>query len=82
MCFYYMCDGHFSPLGHYVTAHSLLDRLLEKGWVSEDDMANPEQYKSDDYLQVSPEELLGPEAMDTIYNWARVYEGGSRASER
>ncbi len=80
--FYYMCDGHFSPLGHYVTAHSLLDRLLEKGWVSEDDMANPEQYKSDDYLQVSPEELLGPEAMDTIYNWARVYEGGSRASER
>jgi hypothetical protein len=80
--FYYMCDGHFSPLGHYVVAHSLLDRLLEKGWVSEDDMANPEQYKSDDYLQVSPEELLGPEAMDTIYNWARVYEGGSRASER
>ena len=80
--FYYRCDGHFSPVGHYVAGHSLLDWLLEQGWVSADDIANPEQYKSDDYLQVGPEELLGPEAMDTIYNWAKVYEGGSRASER
>jgi hypothetical protein len=78
--FYYMCDGHFSPVGHYVTGLSLLDFLLRKGWVSSASVANPEQYETDSYMQLSPAELLGTEAFDSIYGWAKVYEGGSEAN--
>jgi|GEM_PF-2812089 len=78
--FYYMCDGHFSPVGHYVVGHSLLGLLLRKGWVSPATVVSPEQYETDSYMQLSPAELLGTDAFDSIYGWAKVYEGSSDAA--
>jgi len=79
--FSFVCDGHFSPVGHYVVSNTFAKWLLDSGWVSTDDLANPEVYTDDKFLDVSPSELLGDEAYSEVFNWRGVYTGNSDAGE-
>ncbi len=77
--FYFMCDGHFNPLGHYLTAHSLLGRLITEQWLKPDNLSMPERYQNGAFMDLTPEQLLGEEAFGTVYGWRKTYRGNSDA---
>ena len=70
--FNFYCDGHYNPVGHYLAANGLAEYLLQQGLVDEKAIR-----RNPDYLDKSPEELLGPEAYKAIFVEGNVYTGNS-----
>lgn len=69
--FAFHCDGHWNPLGHYIAAHALTEHLAAQGII------DSARRNRTDFMNYSPEELLGEHALGAIYGWAKVYRGDS-----
>jgi hypothetical protein len=59
--FYYRCDGHWNPLGHFLAANMIADHLIERGLVR----GNREAMKRN--LTRSPKDILSVEGYQQIY---------------
>jgi hypothetical protein len=72
--FYYRCDGHLNPLGHFLAANVVAKHLLDH-----DDMLFNESTKAkvrsvvSRNLNLNPEEILSPEGYHQIYISGRFY---------
>lgn len=69
--FHFRCDGHWSPLGHYIAAQRLTEHLTEQGILKDGQRNNAA------YMERSPQDLLGTAAVDSIFGWGKTYLGGS-----
>ncbi|MGI9308069.1 MAG: SGNH/GDSL hydrolase family protein [Gammaproteobacteria bacterium] len=69
---YFRCDGHWNPVGHYIAAQTLISYLEQQGLVSR---KNPDQ--ANNYMESSPQTLLGEDAANAIYTWGGNYTGQS-----
>ena len=66
--FFYRCDGHWNPLGHFIASNVIVKYLLENKLLKgEPDLSG----KVDKMLSMSPEEILGKKA------YAQIFEGGA-----
>jgi hypothetical protein len=72
--FYYRCDGHLNPLGHFLAANLVVRYLLDH-----DDMLMNESAKKairsavERNVKLSPHEILSQEGYDQIYKTGRFY---------
>lgn len=68
--FYFRCDGHWNPLGHYIAARSFVEFMQEHGMIENDDI--DEEWTADEinHLLKSPKAVLGSEV------WEQIYDGG------
>jgi len=75
--FWYICDAHWSPLGHFVAANLVARMLLDHDAISTDARQKSALYaKIEKNLDLSPMDILGREAYNQIYNKG-VYLGSS-----
>jgi hypothetical protein len=75
--FGYGCDGHWSPLGHYLAALLVADYLLDAGLSGLDGAAREAASRRvKDLLQRTPREVLGSAGYAAIFDAGR-YRGGS-----
>ena len=75
--FWYLCDAHWSPLGHFLAANWVAKMLLDNNAIPTDPHQKARFYsKIDKNLSLSPMDILGPEAYNQIYNKG-VYRGSS-----
>jgi len=70
--FYFRCDGHWNPLAHYLAAQSLVEHLRDGGVIDASALSLDAEY-----LDRSPQELLGDDGIAAIYGWGEKYTGGS-----
>jgi hypothetical protein len=75
--FWYVCDAHWSPLGHFLAANWVAKMLLDNDAI----LADPQQRatlngKIAKNLSLSPMDILGAKAYNEIYNKG-VYLGSS-----
>jgi len=69
--FAFHCDGHWNPIGHYLAAHTLAEHLAAQGIIDSG------RRNRTDFMDYSPEQLLGEHALWTIFGWLKVYRGDS-----
>lgn len=75
--FWYVCDAHWSPLGHFIAANVVAQALLDRGAIDV-----PENEKNVMYsnihrnLNLSPLDILGEAAYNEIYGHG-MYRGAS-----
>jgi hypothetical protein len=75
--FWYVCDAHWSPLGHFLTANWVARMLLDNNAIPTDSQEKAALYsKIDKNLSLSPKDILGLEAYNQIYNKG-FYRGSS-----
>lgn len=75
--FWYVCDAHWSPLGHFLAANWVAKMLVDNNAISADSEQKAVLYsKIDKNISLSPMDILGPEAYNQIYNRG-VYRGSS-----
>ncbi len=75
--FWYYCDAHWSPLGHFLAANWAAKMLTENDALPADSQRKAAlDNKIDKNLSLSPMDILGPEAYNQIYNKG-VYRGSS-----
>jgi len=75
--FWYVCDAHWSPLGHYLAANWVARMLLDNNAIPTDSEQKAVLYsKIDKNLSLSPMDIFGPEAYNQIYNRG-IYRGSS-----
>jgi hypothetical protein len=75
--FWFTCDAHWNPVGHFVAANVVARYLIEHDFLAmtaEDKEKPLRKVKAN--LGLSPEEILGPTAYDQIYHGG-VYTGAS-----
>lgn len=78
--FSYWCDGHYSPLGHFLIAHVVARYLIEENWIPLRDKEKGGLLKKiSKNLNLSPWEILGKEGYRQIYK-RRLYLGSSSIS--
>jgi len=63
--FYYACDGHFSPLGHFLAANVVARELVDLGVIDGDLAAIGRN------LTLTPQEILSTESYRQIYTGER-----------
>ncbi|MGO9116940.1 MAG: hypothetical protein ACLQPD_04945, partial [Desulfomonilaceae bacterium] len=79
--FWYICDAHWSPLGHFVTANLVAKMLLDHDAIPAGAQGKAALYaKIEQNLSLSPLDILGREAYSQIYNKG-VYLGSSNISK-
>jgi len=70
--FYYRCDGHLNPLGHFLAANLVARYLLDRGDIlMNKDILQVIQSKVERNLQLSPQEILSHDGYDQIYKAGR-----------
>jgi hypothetical protein len=75
--FWYVCDAHWSPLGHFLAANWVAKMLADNNAIPTDSEQKTALYsKIDKNLSLSPMDILGPEAYNQIYHKG-VYRGSS-----
>ena len=75
--FWYACDAHWSPLGHFLAANWVARMLLDNDALPADSQEKTALRSNiDKNLSLSPMDILGPEAYNKIYNRG-VYRGSS-----
>ncbi len=79
--FWYICDAHWSPLGHFLAANWVARMLLKNDSIPADSERRAGLYnKIDKNLSLSPMDILGSKAYNEIYNKG-VYKGSSNIPE-
>ncbi len=78
--FWYFCDGHWNPVGHFVAANATAKAILNWGILDLDEQSK--QLKFNEIarnLNLSPQEILGEPGYTEVYSGrARaVYTGGN-----
>jgi hypothetical protein len=63
--FYYRCDGHWNPLGHFLAANLIAKFLVKRGLVN----GNVATFERN--LQASPTQILSPNSYEQIYTSGR-----------
>ena len=75
--FWYVCDAHWSPLGHFLAANWVARMLLDNNAIPADSQQKAALCSNiDKNLSLSPMDILGPEAYNQIYDRG-VYRGSS-----
>jgi hypothetical protein len=75
--FWYVCDAHWSPLGHFLAANWVARMLVDNNAIPTDSQRKAGLLsKIDENLSLSPMDILGPEAYNQIYRKG-VYLGSS-----
>jgi hypothetical protein len=59
--FYYRCDGHWNPIGHFLAANVIAKFLIERGFIHGDIV------RIERNLRLSPIEILSPDGYQQIY---------------
>lgn len=75
--FYYTCNGHFNPLGHFVMTNLVLKTLHEKQLMNLNSALESMVEKN---LSLSPKEILGEEGYNQIYS-GQVFEGNTNITQ-
>ncbi len=79
--FWYVCDAHWSPLGHFLAANCVARMLLDHDAIRADSQQRASLYsKIFKNLSLSPMDILGARAYNEIYNKG-VYLGSSNIPE-
>ena len=79
--FWYVCDAHWSPLGHFLAANWVARMLLDHDAIRADSQQRASLYsKIFKNLSLSPMDILGARAYNEIYNKG-VYLGSSNIPE-
>jgi hypothetical protein len=75
--FWYICDAHWNPLGHFIAANMVTKALLDAGAVDASENDKTVMYSNiNRNLNLSPLEILGETAYNEIYEHG-VYRGAS-----
>jgi hypothetical protein len=79
--FWYVCDAHWSPLGHFLAANWVAKMLLDHDAIGADSQQRASFYGNiSKNLSLSPMDILGAKAYNEIYNKG-VYLGSSNIPE-
>ncbi|MGO9117770.1 MAG: hypothetical protein ACLQPD_09190 [Desulfomonilaceae bacterium] len=79
--FWYVCDAHWSPLGHFLAANWVARMLLDNDAIGADSQERTRLYsKISKNLSLSPMDILGAKAYNQIYDKG-VYLGSSNIPE-
>lgn len=63
--FYYTCNWHWNPLGHFLAANALSLELMEAGLLPDDGAADRERIRRN--LSLPPREILGDAGYEAIF---------------
>ena len=72
--FFYRCDGHWSPLGHFLASNVIVKYLVDNKYI--EDQGGTLSRSVDRMLAMSPQEILGKKAYGQIFDNG-TYRGNS-----